>query len=361
MRYVTSAETTFDEARAEAFAGQFLGAINGASVVALASVGSHAGLFEAMAGLPPSTSQAIADTAGLQERYVREWLGGMVLGRVIEYDPADQTYYLPPEHAAFLTKAAGPNNLCPITQVFPYMGLIEKELIESFRSGGGVPYESYPDFQRIQAEMTKPFFEAGLVGSVLPLAPGLVDKLRAGIDVLDIGTGAGHAVNLMAQAFTASRFAGYDFSAAGIAMAEAEARDLGLTNTRFEVRDIASLDRPEKYDLITAIELVHDLARPLDVLRGVYDALKPDGTFLVVDIAASSILEENLQHPLGPTLFVFSVFHCMTVSLAQGGAGLGTVVGEQRTTELLREAGFRDIDVKHVEGDVFYAYYVVHK
>ena len=358
---MTTQTTDFDASKAEAFAGRFIGAVNGASVVALASVGRHAGLFEAMAKLQPSTSQAIADAAGLNERYVREWLGGMVTGGVIAYDAAAGTYHLPPEHAAFLTTDAGPNDLTLIAQIFPYLGLIQDELIGSFRHGGGVPYESYPDFQKIQAAMTGGFFEASLVETVLPLAPGVVDALQAGAEVLDIGTGAGHAVNLMAAAFPNSRFAGYDFSAEGISLAEAEAARLGLANARFEVRDIAALDRPGQYDLITAIELVHDLARPFDVLRAVYDSLKPDGTFLVVDIAASSKLEENIDHPLGPTLYTFSVFHCMTVSLAQGGAGLGTVVGEQKVTELLHEAGFRDVEVKHVEGDVFYAYYVVHK
>lgn len=358
---MTQIETTFDEARAEAFAGQFLAAINGASVVALASVGSRAGLFEAMAGMPPSTSTAIAEKAGLNERYVREWLGGMVVGRVVDHDAAGKTYYLPPEHAAFLTKAAGPNNFTPIAQIYPYLGLVEDELVSSFRTGAGVPYASYPRFQEVQASTTEAFFEASLVETVLPLAPGVVEKLRSGAEALDIGTGAGHAVNLMAAAFPNSRFTGYDFETDGIELANSEAARLGLANARFEVRDVAITAEQEKYDLITAIEVVHDLARPLEVLRGAYESLKPDGTLLVVDMAASSNLEDNVDHPLGTALYTFSVFHCMSVSLAQNGAGLGAVVGEQKVTELLHEAGCREVEVKHVEGDVFYAYYVVHK
>ena len=358
---MTAVEQNFDQAKAEAFAGQLMGAINGASVVALASVGSHAGLFDAMAGLQPSTSRVIADAAGLNERYVREWLGGMVVAKVVEYDPASETYVLPAEHSAFLTAAGGPNNLTTIAQVFPYLGFVQDELVKSFRTGGGVPYASYPEFQKVQAGMTSPFFEAALVDGVLPMAPGLVEKLTAGAEALDIGTGAGHAVNLMAAAFPQSRFAGYDFESDGIELAQAESKQLGLTNTRFEIRDVAAAEEPGKYDLITAFEVVHDLARPAEVLHGVYESLRPDGTFLVVDIAASSKLEENIDHPLGPTLYTFSVFHCMSVSLAQGGAGLGTAVGEQKVTQLLRDAGFSSIEVNHVEGDVFYAYYVVRK
>ena len=358
---MTTTSEAFDEAKAGEFAGAFMNAINGASMIALASVGSHAGLFDAMAGMPPSTSQAIAGTAGLHERYVREWLGGMVVAKVIDYEPVNQTYHLPAEHAAFLTTSAGPNNLTTIAQVFPYLGLVQDKLVESFRQGGGVPYASYPHFQEVQMGMTGPFFEATLVETVLPMAPGLREKLSAGADALDIGTGAGHAVNLMATAFPNSRFTGYDFEDDGIRLAREEARRMGLANARFEVKDVAASVEPGKYDLITAFEVVHDLAHPQEVLKAVYDSLKLDGTFLIIDIAASSKLEENIDHPLGPTLYTFSVFHCMTVSLAQGGAGLGTVVGEQRTTDLLREAGFKNIDVRHVEGDVFYAYYVVHK
>ena len=351
----------FDAAKAEAFADQLVGAINGASVVALTSIGSRAGLFEAMAGGPAATSREIAEAAGLDERYVREWLGGMVVGKVIDYDASTQTYRLPPEHAAFLTEEAGPNNLSVLAQVFPYFGVVQEELVASFQNGGGVPYESYPDFQVMQARTTTAYLDASLVQAVLPLAPGVVDALQSGAEALDIGTGAGHAVNVMAAAFPNSRFTGYDFSADGIALGREESERMRLTNTRFEVRDIANLGATSQYDLITAIELVHDLARPLDVLRGVYDSLKPDGTFLVVDIAASSLLEENMDHPLGPTLYTFSVYHCMTVSLAQGGVGLGTVVGEQKVTELLHEAGFRHVEVKHIEGDIFYAYYIAKK
>jgi 2-polyprenyl-3-methyl-5-hydroxy-6-metoxy-1,4-benzoquinol methylase len=356
-----TAQKDLDEAKAEAFAGRMLEAINGASIVALASIGRHTGLFDTMAQLPPSTSTEIARAAGLHERYVREWLGGMVLGRIVEYDPATGRYVLPAEHGAFLTTAAGPNDLTAIAQIFPYAGLIQTELVDCFRNGGGVPYSSFPNFQSVQASTTGAFFETSLIDRVLPLADGLVERLQSGARVLDIGCGAGKAVNIMAGAFPASQFAGYDFSAEGIGLAQGEAASRGLTNARFEVKDIAEFDEPNTYDLITAIELIHDLAKPAKVLSNVHRSLKPGGILLAVDIAASSRLEENFDHPIGPTLFALSVLHCMTVSLAQGGEGLGTAVGEQKVSQLIRDAGFDSVEVKHLEGDFFYAYYVARK
>jgi 2-polyprenyl-3-methyl-5-hydroxy-6-metoxy-1,4-benzoquinol methylase len=202
-------------------------------------------------------------------------------------------------------------------------------------------------------------YDVALVDAIVPLAPGLPERLRAGIDALDIGTGQGHAVNLLAQAFPASRFRGIDMSQNGIAAARAEAERLGLDNVRFDVVDTADLSGT--YDLITAFDVIHDLARPARTLDAVAAALRDDGVFLMGDISASSNLEENIDHPLGPALYTFSVFYCMTVSLGEGGAGLGAVWGRQRALQMLADAGFGDIDVEQVEGDILNVYYVARK
>ena len=239
------------------------------------------------------------------------------------------------------------------------LGIVEDEVLEAFRNGGGVPYSSYPRFQELQAEETGRVYDVALVDAIVPLAPGLPERLRAGIDALDIGTGQGHAVNLLAQAFPGSRFHGIDISPTGIAAARAEAERLGLDNVRFDVVDTADLSGT--YDLITAFDVIHDLARPARTLDAVAAALRDDGVFLMGDISASSNLEENIDHPLGPTLYTFSVFYCMTVSLGEGGAGLGTVWGRQRALQMLADAGFGDIDVEQVEGDILNVYYVARK
>jgi 2-polyprenyl-3-methyl-5-hydroxy-6-metoxy-1,4-benzoquinol methylase len=211
------------------------------------------------------------------------------------------------------------------------------------------------------AEESGAVFDETLIASTLPLAPGLIERLRAGSAVLDVGCGSGHAINLMAQAFPQSHFTGYDFSEEGIATGQAEAERLQLPNVTFAHKDVSALDEEDRYDLITAFDTIHDQARPAEVLAGIAKALRPDGTFLMVDIAASSQLEENLDHPLGPALYTISTMHCMTVSLALDGAGLGTVWGEQKAREMLAEAGFTQVDVRRVEGDIMNSYYIARK
>ncbi|MFF7036342.1 class I SAM-dependent methyltransferase [Streptomyces griseus] len=352
---------TADPARQEEFAGRMVEVLNDACLGYLCSLGHRTRLFDVMAGLPPSTSEEIADAAGLNERYVREWLGGVTVGGIVGYDPADGTYRLPPEHAASLCRAAGPDNLASFLQDLALIGLVEDEVVTAFRDGGGVPYSSYPKFQELQAEETARVYDAALVDVIIPLAPGLPELLGSGggLDVLDVGTGQGHAVNLLARAFPASRFTGVDMSEGGIAAARAEAARLGLRNAHFDLADAAAVTGP--YDLITAFDVIHDLARPAATLVAVAGALRDDGVFLMGDIAASSRLEENLDLPLGPTLYAFSVFYCMTTSLSEGGAGLGTVWGRQTALRMLNEAGFGEVAVREVEGDILNVYYVARK
>ncbi len=355
----TELHTEFDTQRAEEFAGRLVTMLDDASLVLLTSVGQRTGLFDAMAGLGPATSTEVARAAALDERYVREWLGGTVVGGLVDFDPVRRTYVLPPEHAAFTTTAAGPDNLGFFAQYISLMGAIEPEIDRVFREGGGVPYSAYPSFQELQRDETARVFDAALVPTMLPLVPGLVERLEAGIDVVDIGTGAGHAVNVMARAFPRSRFLGVDISEEGIGLGRAEAADWGLANARFEVTDAAAL--AGSFDLITAFDTVHDQAEPTTLLHAIADALADDGVFLMGDIAFSSNLEDNVGNPFAPTVFALSVFHCLTVSLAYGGEGLGTAWGEQRAREMLAAAGFGDVTTAQVEGDPLNVYYIAHR
>ncbi|GAA1917243.1 class I SAM-dependent methyltransferase [Streptomyces durmitorensis] len=353
---MTAQTHDLDPVRQERFAERMVEVLNDSCLGYLCSLGHRTRLFDVLSGLPPATSERIAEAAGLDERYVREWLGGMTVGGFVEYAPDDGTYWLPPEHAASLVRAAGPDNMASFLQDLALLGIVEDQVLEAFHKGGGVPYSSYPRFQDLQAEETARVYDAALVESIVPVAPGLPERLREGIDALDVGTGQGHAVILLAEAFPASRFRGVDMSETGIAAARDEAARRGLANVRFDVADSAELTG--SYDLITAFDVIHDLARPARTLSAIADALRDDGVFLMGDIAASSKLEENLDHPLGPTLYTFSVFYCMTVSLGEGGAGLGTVWGRQTALRMLAEAGFGDVDVRQVEGDILNVYYV---
>lgn len=355
---LVSMEMPAPETAAPAFAERMLGVLNDGLLALMTSVGHRTALFDTMAGILPSTSTEIAAAAGLNERYVREWLGAMVLGGIVEHEPGDDTFSLPPEHAACLTRAAGPDNLATLMQYIPLLGAVEDGIVGCFRRGGGLPYSAYPRFFDVQSEDSGQILDATLLAKTIPAFPALERKLRKGIEVADVGCGRGRASNLLAQAFPRSRFVGYDLSPEAVAYARAEAEARGLDNVRFEVADVAGLDVFGRYDLVLAFDAIHDQAEPRRVLRNVAHALRPGGAFLMVDIRAHSELHENHGHPLGVALYAISCLHCMSVSLSAGGEGLGTMWGEEKARELLAEAGFRSVEAREIEGDVQNLYYL---
>ncbi len=350
----------FDPQRAEAFADRLLGVLNGGALALMTSVGHRTGLFDAMHGLEPADSETIAGEAGLDERYVREWLGAMVTGGFVEYDPSRGTYALPAEHAAVLTRQARPNNMAATAQWIPLLGSVEDEIVACFAKGGGVPYASYPRFHEVMAEESDQTVVALVIEEILPLVPGLPAALEAGIDVLDVGCGSGRALNRMARTYPKSRFTGFDLSPEAVAAASSEARRLGLSNVRFEARDVAEID-DAGFDLVTAFDAIHDQARPDAVLAGIARVLRPDGTFLMQDIRGASCVHEDAKHPMGAFLYTVSCLHCMTVSLAAGGAGLGAMWGAVTARRMLAEAGFARVDVEALPHDAMNDYYVARK
>ena len=327
----------------------------------MTSIGHRTGLFDTMAGMPPATSAQIAAAAGLDERYVREWLGAMVTGGIVECQPRTGSYHLPTEHAACLTRATTPNNIAAFAQYIPQLGTVEDPIVGCFEQGGGVPYAAFPRFQELMAEDSGQTVLPALLDTILPLVPGLIERMRAGIDVMDVGCGSGRALNLMARTFPKSRFTGHDFLEEGVARGRAEAKAHGTTNVRFEVKDAATLDEVERYDLITTFDAIRDQARPAVVLAAIGRALRSDGVYLMQDIAGSSHVHKNLDHPMGPLLYTVSCMHCMTVSLAQGGEGLGAMWGEEKALEMLAAAGFRQVEVKRLEHDLMNSYFVCRK
>jgi SAM-dependent methyltransferase len=343
------------------FAERMLRTMNEAALALMVSVGHRTGLFDVMAAMPAGTSTEIASRASLDERYVREWLAAMTTGRIVEHDDAAGLYALPEDHAAWLTRAAGLRNLAIGMQNIGLMAQVEDQIVDCFRRGGGVPYSAFPRFQEVMAEDSGAVHDATLIDVTLALVPGLVDRLSQGIDVADVGCGSGHAACLMAEAFPRSQFIGFDFSAGGIAAARLEAERKGLENVRFDHRDVARLSDRDRFDFITTFDAVHDQARPDLVLAGIARALRPGGVYLCVDIRASSTLGENVDHPLGTYLYTVSCMHCMTVSLADGGMGLGTMWGEQTARQMLGEAGFTSIETAHVDGDIVNSYLIASK
>jgi 2-polyprenyl-3-methyl-5-hydroxy-6-metoxy-1,4-benzoquinol methylase len=351
----------FDETKAEIFTDRILGILNDGALALMISIGHRTNLFDTLAQLPAATSQEIADTAGLNERYVREWLGAMVTGQLIDYNPANKTYDLPPEHSAFLTKSAGANNMSPIAQYIAVLGTVEDKIVDCFYNGGGVPYSEYQRFHEVMAEDSGQTVVAALEEQILPLIPGIKEALEQGINVLDVGCGSGRAINKLAQIFPNSKFWGYDISPEAIATATAEAQQKRLTNVRFQIKDAATFDDSDRYHLITTFDAIHDQAKPDMVLRNIQKALRPEGVYLMQDIHAATELDGNLDHPVAPLLYTISCMHCMTVSLADGGMGLGTMWGQEKALQMLADAGFTSVEIKRLEHDLQNDYYLVKK
>ena len=358
MTTLQERQTALDEAALEAFADRMVGVLNDACIALMISIGHQTGLFGTLAAAGPATSAQIAEAGGLNERYVREWLNAMTTARFVWYDPVTRAYTLPREHAAWLVDGAGPDNMARIMMFLPMLAEVEQGIVRCFREGGGLSYADYSRFHAVMAEDSKAVVDATLLQSTVPLVDGLDARLRAGIDIADIGCGSGHAVNVLARAYPASRFTGFDFSEEAIAAGRAEAEAWGLTNATFELCDVATLDRPDAFDLITAFDAIHDQAHPARVLSAIASVLRPGGTFLMVDIRAASAVEDNLDLPWATFFYTVSTMHCMTVSLGLDGDGLGTVWGEQLATRMLHEAGFTDVTIHTVEGDPFNNFYV---
>src|SRR5215471_17440787 len=196
------------------FANRMMRMLNEAALALMVSVGHRTGLFDVMATMPAATSADIAAGAALDERYVREWLAAMTTGRIVDHDAAAGTFWLPAGHAAWLVRAAGPDNLAVQAQYIGLLAQVEDHIVDCFRRGGGVPYSAFPRFHAVMAEDSGVVLDATLIDVTLPLVPGLIDRLGHGIDVADVGCGSGHAINLIAEAYPRSRFVGFDFSEA---------------------------------------------------------------------------------------------------------------------------------------------------
>jgi ubiquinone/menaquinone biosynthesis C-methylase UbiE len=353
-----------DSRKAEAFGGRLLRALNDGALCLMIAVGHRVGLFDTMRELPPSTSDEIARRSGLNERYVREWLGAMVTGRVVEVDPDSSRFTLPAEHAAFLTRAAGADNIAVFGQYISLLGGVEDDIVECFKNGGGVPYARFPRFHAVMAEDSGQSVLSSLESHIVPLVPGLADRLAKGIKMLDVGCGRGRIMNRLAELYPKSRFTGIDLSGEAVLVAWQDAAEKKLRNVEFIVSDLSQFDEKaehEAFDLITTFDAIHDQAKPLNVLRGIYRALKSDGAYLMQDIKGSSQVHKNIDHPVGTFLYTVSCLHCMTVSLAQGGEGLGAMWGEEKTREYLARAGFRSIEKHELAHDIQNNWYVVKK
>jgi len=341
----------FDPNRAEAFSERVRTALNEAAVVLMISLGQRTGLFRAMAEHGPGTANQIAIRAGLHERYVREWLAAMVTGRVVEFDLSLQSYRLPAEHARSLSRGALPLGLGWLARLIPILGANEGRIVECFRTGGGVPESEYPDFvefhEDLQAQLS-----AAVPETVLPLVPGLDARLRAGIDVLEVGCGGGRVLESLAERYPASRFTGWEES--GV-----PGRGSAAPNVRLHARPYTDPAEPE-YDVALTFWSLHTHPDPGRALRVIRGALREGGLYLMQDVRGSSDAHNNVGHPMAPLVYAMSCLHCLGVSLAEGGEGLGAFWGEELSLRMLREAGFDSIDVRQTSSDFTNNYYLAY-
>ncbi|MEE8043658.1 MAG: class I SAM-dependent methyltransferase [Thermodesulfobacteriota bacterium] len=350
-----------DEVKSEQFAERMMTILNHGALNLMISIGYRTGLFDVMSELSASTSEEIAKAAGLNERYVREWLGAMVTGGIIDHYHEKKSYSLPEEHAVWLTRKAVPNNIAVTTQWISLLGSVEDKIVECFKNGGGVPYEAFERFHEVMSDESHQTVIVPLLDQTLPLIEGIKERLEEGINVLDVGCGSGFALVHMAREFPNSRFTGYDISEEAIDRGTAHAAQHGLTNVTLIAKDVAEFDDVQKYDLITTFDAIHDQADPDRVLSNINRALKDDGVYLMQDIAGSSHVHNNMDHPLAPLLYTTSCMHCMTVSLSQNGKGLGAMWGKELATDMVKNAGFTQVEIKEQPHDPINYYYIIRK
>ncbi len=354
-------DTPFDKARAKAFGQQMVGILNAGATSVMVSIGHKTGLFDAMDGASPMTADQVAEAADLHPRPVLEWLSGLACAGVIDHDPEAGTFLLPIEHAGLLTRRSGPLNLAIQAQYVGLLGAVEDDVAAAFVDGSGVPYDKYPAFQALMAQSSGERQKRTLIDAVVPILPGGREPFEAGIDVADVGCGSGLALVLLGQEFPASRFTGFDFSAGAVETATEQVRAAGIDNVSFEVADAAEIDLESRFDLVTTFDAIHDQSRPAEVLAAIHRMLRPGGTYLCVEPKASSELGDMLDEPMAPFLYTMSTMHCMQVSLAYGGNGLGAAWGHQQATEYLTDAGFADIEVTGVREDRANSFFIARK
>lgn len=330
-----------DKERVKTFVEKVFGDMAGAMTSGLGFVGVKTGLFRAMAGKGPMTPDQVVDLTKLQPRYVEEWLKGMACAGYLEHDAAANTYDLPEEHAYLLASDGTDHYMGGLFCMAPVLLRVAPKVVEAFQKGGGVPFEDYgADGIEALDLVNRGQYEHRLAAHWLKSLPDLVQRLESGGRALDLGCGVGRVALTLAKAFPRAAVMGLDTDRESVRQAGETAAAEGLSaRTRFVARRIEALDAAEKFDLITACDTVHDLASPVETLRHVRAHLQPDGVFFVIEPKAGDRLEDN-RNAMGTMYYGFSVFHCMTQSLAQGGPGLGTCMGPARTQALMQEAGF---------------------
>jgi SAM-dependent methyltransferase len=340
---MTMAATEIDPDKLEAFMGQAVTDMGAVISAPLFLIGERLGLYKAMAGHGPMTSQEVAEAAGVAERSVREWLRNQAAGGYVTYDADADAYELPPEQAMALADEESPFYLLGAYELIASLYADEEKITAAFRSGDGMGWHEH-DHRLFEG--TERFFRPGykghLVAEWIPALEGVEEKLHEGAKVADIGCGHGASTVLMAEAFPESEFHGFDYHPASIERAREAAAEAGIDNTDFEVA--TAKDYPGTgYDMVAVFDCLHDMGDPVGASTHIHDTLAPDGTWLIVEPFAGDRVEDNLN-PVGRVFYGASTMICTPASLDQEvGLALGAQAGEKRLAEVIKSGGFSDV------------------
>lgn len=333
-------QKNIDWGKVKEFAGLMMNDLGAAMQGALTYIGDRLGIFKTLAGAGAVTSVELAERTGLNERYLREWLGAMTAAKYISYDPSTSRYSMSSENAMILANEESPFYMGGFMQmVVPEVGMAPK-LLESFRTGKGLAQSEYPPevFEAIERG-SAPMYRHQLIRKWMPAMPQVVERLNAGGTALDVGCGSGRAVIALATAYPKARIFGYDAHPGSVERARANAKAAGVADrVTFDVVDCTRLPA-EQFDFIATFDVVHDSVDPGGLLKSIRNALKSDGSYLMVEVNVSNRPEDNIN-PMGRMMYSASTLYCMTVSLAHGGAGIGALMGEPKARELAATAGF---------------------
>ena len=326
------------------FSAQVSNDIGAAMLGAMSYIGDRLGIFKGLAEGAPLTSVELAEKTGLDERYLREWLGAMTAAEYLNYDPASKRYSMPAENAMILAREESPFFMGGFIQgIIPNLSVTPK-VLEAFRTGKGVRQSEYPPetFESMERS-TANMYRNQLVKHWLPAMPHVVKALEEGGSALDVGCGSGRCAITLAQTFPKAKIFGYDAHPGSLERARNNARAAGLgERISFEVVDCTRLPAA-KFDFISTFDVVHDSIDPVGLLRSIRAALRPGGTYLMVEVNVSARLEDNIS-AMGRMMYSMSTLYCMSVSLGGGGAGIGACMGEEKARELAKTAGFSSFE-----------------
>lgn len=326
-----------DRDKARRFLDQFTSIAAGATTIGLLAVADRSGLLRSMAGQPPRSVDAVAAAANLDRRYTQEILSGLVAGAVIDYDPDNQTFSLSDEHAAVVADDESPYSMTGWLDMIPTALEHTDAIANATREGGGVAFEDFGETMvRGIARGNTPSMTVLLTRRWLPNMPDIVERLQHGGQIADLGCGSGGAVRAMAKAYPNTAVFGYDISESSIERAQSQIEE---PNATFTVGGSEALSAGGPFDLVTLFDVVHDLADPRTALRDVHASLADGGAMLMMEPRIDPDLENNINDR-GALLYGISTFHCMTQSLAEGGAGLGAAWGPIATERMCTDAGF---------------------